>query len=162
MEENKNDELEVAQDEETFEIEDDVEETNNSVEDEENSTQLLEELKKKEAEIAKLNRLLKKKDKVVEKEGDVPTKTELEELRLEIKGYDEDQIKFIMSLGGAKALNNPAVKRVADAMKEEKAQLNAQATSKSQSKGSRTYSQAELRAMPLDKLEQLIREGKIK
>jgi alcohol dehydrogenase class IV len=162
MDEQQNDDLEVTQDEETFEIEDDVEETTDSVEDEENSTQLHEELKKKEAEIAKLNRLLKKKDKAVEKGEEVPTNKEIERLRLEIKGYEDDQIDFIMSIGGVKALNNPAVKKVADAMKEEKSQLNAQATSKSQSKGSRTYSQAELQAMPLDKLESLIREGKIK
>jgi hypothetical protein len=161
--ENERDDLEVTQDEETFEIEDDVEETTDSVEDEENSTQLHEELKKKEAEIAKLNRLLKKKDKAVEKDGgEATTNKEIERLRLEIKGYEDDQIDFIMSIGGVKALSNPAVKKVADAMKEEKSQLNAQATSKSQSKGSRTYSQAELKAMPLDKLEALIREGKIK
>lgn len=161
MDNEQNNDLEVVQDEETFEIEDDVEETEDSVEDEENSTQLHEELKKKEAEIAKLNRLLKKKEKVTETQ-EVPTSKEIERLRLEIKGYDDEQVDFLMSVGGLKALSNPAVKRVADAMKEEKKQLSAQATSKSQGKSSKTYSQAEIKAMPLDKLEQLIREGKIK
>ena len=156
------DDLEVTQDEETFEIEDDVEETEDSVEDEENSTQLHEELKKKDGEIAKLNRLLKKKEKTTEQTQEVPTSKEIERLRLEIKGYDDDQVDFLMSVGGLKALSNPAVKKVADAMREEKKQLSAQATSKSQGKSTKTYSQAEINAMPLAKLEQLIREGKIK
>lgn len=161
MEEYKDD-LEVTQDEETFEIEDDVEETDSTTEGEENSTQLHEELKKKEAEIAKLNRLLKKKEKATDSTQEVPTSKEIEKLRLEIKGYDDDQVNFLMSVGGLKALSNPAVKRVADAMKEEQKQLQAQASSKSQGKSSKTYSQAEINAMPLAKLEQLIREGKIK
>lgn len=164
MEETKNNDLEVAQDEEIFEIEDDIETDDDSTqEDEENSTQLQAELKAKEAEIAKLNRLLKKKEKVkVEETSSSVSKEDLERVRLEIKGYDDDQIDFIMSLGGSKALTNPAVKKVADAMREEKKQLEAQATSTSQAKSTRTYSQAEINAMPVAQLEKLIREGKIK
>jgi hypothetical protein len=47
-------------------------------------------------------------------------------------------------------------------MKEQKKQVEAQASGASQGKSSRRYSQEDLRSMPLEKLEKLIKEGKIK
>lgn len=154
------DEIKDSESEETTEVVDS--------EGDENSTQLHEELKKKDAEIAKLNRLLKKGSKSSDKEekeevsDKYVTKADLDKIRLEAKGYDDDQIEFIMSVGGVDALKKPAIKKVVESIREEKEQLNAQASTKSQSKSSKTYSQEEIRAMPVEKLEQLIREGKIK
>ena len=89
-------------------------------------------------------------------------KEDLEKIRLEAKGYDEDQVNFLMRFGGSEALQDEAVQTVVKTMAEKKAQVNAQATGKSQGKTARRYSQDDLRAMPLDKLETLIKEGKIK
>lgn len=122
------------------------------------------------AENAKLQRLLKKKSNKVEAperkaETGTPefvTKTDLEKFRLEAKGYDEEQIEFIMSVGGASALKNPHIVKTLNSMKEEKEQFNAQAQTKSQGKATRVYTADEVKAMPLEKLEKLIREGKIK
>jgi hypothetical protein len=155
------------QDEETFEV-DEAEESDESTDNDENSTQYQEELKKRDAEIAKLNRLLKKTSKD-EKPSDTPTddsnvvtKADLERIRLEAKGYDDDQVEFLMKFGGSQALKDEAIKTVVDTMAEKKKQINAQASSKSQGTSSRKYSQEDLRAMPLEKLEKLIKEGKIK
>lgn len=162
-----------TQNEETFEVDETEDESNDeseeeSSDDDENSTQYQEELKKKDAEIAKLNRLLKKTPKD-EKPSDTPsddsnvvTKADLERIRLEAKGFDEDQVEFLMKFGGSQALKDEAVKQVVDTMAEKKKQLNAQASGKTQGTGSRKYSQEDLRAMPLEKLEKLIKEGKIK
>lgn len=172
----ENEEYTVDDQDETKEVEstdEESEQSDDESEDEVNSTQLQSELEKQKAENAKLQRLLKKAEKKEEKseesESDSKspseaylTKAEAERLRLEIKGYDDDQIDLIMKLGGVEALKDVTIKDVVEKIKEEKQQLNAQASSKSQSKSSKHYSQEDLRAMPLDKLEKLIREGKIK
>lgn len=161
-----------TQEEETFEV-DETEESDDSDEEssdnDENSTQNQEdELKKAQAEIAKLNRLLKKTEKKEEESpksdnsSNAVTKEDLERLRLEAKGYEEEDIDLIMKFGGVKALEDESIKDVINIRKEKRQQVNAQATSKTQGKSSRKYSQEQLRAMPLDKLEKLIREGKIK
>ena len=153
--------------EETFEV-DESEETDESTDNDENSNQYQEELRKRDAEIAKLNRLLKKTpkdEKPSEKpsnDSNVVTKADLERIRLEAKGFDDDQVEFLMRFGGSQALKDEAVLTVVNTMAEKKKQLNAQASSKSQGTSSRKYSQEDLRAMPLEKLEKLIREGKIK
>lgn len=145
-------------------------------EDEENSTQLQEKLRKLEKENAKFKRLLgKKTEKVSDEDGETTkskttpksddeyvTKRELEMMRLESKGYDGDQVELIMKLGGISALKDESVKKAIDAIKAEKDQIKAQAETKSTSKSSRSYSADDLRAMPTDKLEKLIREGKVK
>jgi hypothetical protein len=166
-EENTVDFQDETQEEDTFEV-DESESSDESTDNDENSTQYQEELKKKDAEIAKLNRLLKKTskdEKPLEKPSDdsnVVTKADLERIRLEAKGFDDDQIEFLMKFGGTQALKDDAIKTVVDTMAEKKKQLNAQATSKTQGTSSRRYSQEDLRAMPLEKLEKLIKEGKIK
>jgi hypothetical protein len=150
-----------TQEDETLEVEEDESETDNG----DDSNQHQDEVAHLKAENAKLQRLLNKGTK--KKEEKTETKDslnsdEVSRLRLEIKGYDDEQIDFLMNIGGLNALKIPAVKKVVDTMKEEKSQLQAQATSKSQGKSSKTYSDAEIKAMPVAKLEQLIREGKIK
>ena len=162
------------QEEETFEVdetEDSEESKEESSDNDENSTQNQEdELKKAQAEIAKLNRLLKKESKSKEEDSkpspsndsNVVTKEDLERLRLEAKGYEEDDVDLIMKFGGVKALEDEAIKDVIEVRREKRQQESAQATSKTQSKGTRRYSQEQLRDMPLEKLETLIKEGKIK
>ena len=160
-----------TQEEETFEVDESEELTDDdSTDNDENSTQNQdEELKKAQAEIAKLNRLLKKQSKDEKPSEQSPsdeskyvTKEDLEKIRLEAKGYDEDQVNFLMRFGGSEALQDEAVQTVVKTMAEKKAQVNAQATGKSQGKTARRYSQDDLRAMPIDKLEKLMMEGKIK
>jgi hypothetical protein len=153
--------------EETFEVdesetEEEVEEE--SSEDEENSTQLREELKKQKEETAKLQRLLKKEAKKAEEsttESNI-SKEDLERIRLTAKGYEDDEIDLVMELGGVEKLQNPVVQKAVEAIRTEKKQASAQASGKTQSKPKRTFTKTELQSMPLDKLEQMIKDGKIK
>jgi len=177
-EENTVDPQDEQKDEETFEVDETEEEESNdsesdeeSSDNEENSTQYQEELKEKEAELAKYKRLLKKyesgdsdskPDKPSNDESSPVTKADLERIRLEAKGYDDDQVNFLMRFGGSEALQDEAVQSVVNAMAEKKKQVSAQASGSSQGKTARRYSQDELRAMPGEKLEKLIKEGKIK
>jgi hypothetical protein len=157
-----------TKEEESYEVDESEQSEDTTEEDEVNSTQLQSELEKAKAEIAKLSRLLKKGDKPKgeksspQDDSNVVTKADLERIRLEAKGYDEDQVEFLMRFGGAEALKDEAVKSVIDTMKEKKTQAQAQVSGKTQSKSARRYSQEDLQAMPLEKLEKLIKEGKIK
>lgn len=168
-EENTVDPQDEQKDEDTFEVDEDE-----STEDGDESNQhhdddvehLKTELEQERAERAKLQRLLKKasksEDKPKEDDTNGVTREDLERVRLEARGFDDEQVSFLMKFGGSKATKDEAVMQVVSAMKEKKQQLDAQAKSSSQSKTSRRYSQDDLRNMPLDKLEKLIREGKIK
>lgn len=154
------------QEEETFEVDESDEESTDDG-DESNQHQSEDEVEHLKAENAKLQRLLKKASKSEDKPKEDTTsngvtKEDLERVRLEAKGYDDDQVEFLMKFGGSQATKDPAIMKVVETMKEQKAQEKAQATSSTQSKSSRRYSQEELRNMPTDKLEKLIREGKIK
>lgn len=157
MDNTKADDFEVEiQDEETLDADD-------TADNGDDSNQHQDDVARLKAENAKLQRLLNKKPKQEEAGSIEPTiKAELEKVRLEAKGYDDEQVEFLMKFGGASALKDPAIKRVADAMKEEKEQLQAQASSKSQSKSETKYSEDKLRNLSSDEIMKLYREGKIK
>lgn len=156
-----------TQDEETFEVDESEEESTDDG-DESNQHHEDDEAERLRTENAKLQRLLKKASKSDEEKpkedttSNGVTREDLERVRLEAKGFDDEQVDFLMKFGGSQATKDDAVMQVISAMKEKKAQESAQAKSSSQSKTSRRYSQEDMRNMPLDKLEKLIREGKIK
>lgn len=167
-EENTVDFQDETQEEETFEVDETEEESEDeSSDNDENSTQNQEDkLETLERELAKYKRLANKNSKKEEKKespsDNSVTKEDLERIRLEAKGYEEDDIDLIMKFGGTKALEDESIREVINIRKEKRQQVNAQAKSTTQGKSSRRYSQEQLRNMPLEKLEKLIREGKIK
>lgn len=171
MENQNTDNFEVEeQNEDSFEVED-VEETEDIEEEEEEVevNPLEDEVAHLKSENAKLQRLLKKKSpakKEVKEDGDTPseyvTKADLERIRLESKGLSEKQVDFALKYGGLSALSDPYLKKAIDEIAQEEKQLNQTATSKKGGDVSKKYSLNQIRNMPTDKLEQLIREGKIK
>jgi hypothetical protein len=84
-----------------------------------------------------------------------------EKLELKTEGYNEDEIEFLSQYGGKKALSNPIIKTALETLREKAKAENAVVdSSENTSSIEKKYTEAQLRAMSPDELEELIKSSK--
>lgn len=89
--------------------------------------------------------------------------TDIERLSLEVKGYSDDEIDFIMQYGGKKSLENPIVKLGIEKYREDKRNQEAtQIKSSGGTSGDKLISDEKLKDMSADDIEKAIKAGKVK
>ena len=132
------------------------------------ATQLAEEKKRSKTFEAQKNRYKEKLEKAGNVTKEVPSQVpdldkKLERLELKTEGYSDQEIEFISQYGGKKALDNPILKAAIEKVREEEKLAKAtKIKSGGSSSKEKTYSEEDLNNMPLDKLEEGLRTGKIK
>lgn len=99
----------------------------------------------------------KQKPKKVTKSVDSDLKETVERQGLRLEGYSPEVVDKIMELGGAKALENPIVKKAAQELQEQsKAEKAADVTAGSRSVGKTKYSKEDLANMSVDEMEKIL------
>jgi hypothetical protein len=104
-----------------------------------------------------------KKFKAQPKAEETPTNSSpgieerLERHELMLKGYSADEVDEIMSLGGQKALGNEIIKAGIEAKRKARKSLEATPSESGKSPIFRKFTEDELRAMPTEELEKLLR-----
>lgn len=84
-----------------------------------------------------------------------------EKLELKTEGYNEDEIEFLSQYGGKKALSNPIIKTALETLREKAKAENAVVdSSENTSSIEKKYTEAQLKAMSPDELEELIKSSK--
>lgn len=120
-----------------------------------------EEAEKKLKESASLAKGDTKDEKTkVEEKGTTGTSSDLEKrferVELQVKGFAEDEIDFIMSLGGKKALENEFVATTIQVMKDKKKSAEADPDGSTKATVYKKYTEEDLKNMSLKDLEKII------
>lgn len=88
--------------------------------------------------------------------GDYVTRQELEETRLAARGYNDDEIRFIMRNGGSEALNDKYVQASLKTMRDEQETTDATPSGEKKSPVYKNYTADELQGMSSKELEKLV------
>ena len=125
---------------------------------EEKNRQLFERAKKAETELKRLRARPEATTDLTSTEQSYPTdiNERLERQELMIKGYKDDEVDFLMQNGGKTALNNKLVLNAIKTLRQETKSQQATPSGTGKSPIYQKYSEAELKKMPADKLEELL------
>lgn len=85
-----------------------------------------------------------------------PPSEQLERIELKVDGYSADEVDFLLSVGGKKALENPIIGKAIEALRAEKRSLEATPNPSGQSPVYKTYSQADLNNMSLEEIQKIL------
>ncbi len=85
-----------------------------------------------------------------------PNPEEIERLRLEVKGYNGDEVEFLMQNGGLKALDNKIAMAGIEALRKAQKSLDATPTETGRSTVFQKYTERDLKKMSLEELEKIV------
>lgn len=85
-----------------------------------------------------------------------PSPEKLDRIELRVDGYSDEEIGYLLPLGGKKALANPIVQKAVEAMRAEKKSKDATPEGGQASPVFKKHTLTDLQNMPLDQLEKIL------